>query len=156
MSMPHSSENKLRAGRVLVVDASPVSLIAMAGVLDSQGFECVCARSHAAAIKALQTEPQDVLVCDVGDDPDAALTLVDHLREQPHHESLPVVLIASAQWAGLERKAERLGAVHTLFKPIDPASLLAVVDQALWMPHLVQTHRRRGTRPAQPGWVTLE
>lgn len=156
MSMPQSPENKQRAGRVLVVDPSPVSLIAMAGVLDSQGFECVCARSHAAAIKALQTEPQDVLVCDVADNPDAALALVEHLREQPDHESLPVVLIASTEWAGLEQKTERLDAVHTLFKPIDPTSLLAVVDQALWMPHLVQTHRRRGTRPSRPGWVTLE
>jgi hypothetical protein len=30
-----------------------------------------------------------------------------------------------------------------------------VVEQLLWMPQVVASHRRRGTRPGRPGWVSL-
>lgn len=144
-----------RSGRVLVMDASPLSLIALAGVLDAEGFACICARNSDAALKAVQQESQDLLVCDVGDDAPAALQLIADIRAIETCRDMPAVLIADTQWAGLEKKSQPLGAVHCLFKPIDPSSLLAVVDQAMWMPHLVNTHRRRGSRPTRNGWVTL-
>ncbi|WP_162006714.1 response regulator [Roseimaritima sediminicola] len=144
-----------RGGRILVVDANPLSLIALAGVLDAEGFECICARSHPAALKAIESQSQDLVVCDVGDDPEAALKLIDDIHGQAAGKDLPSVLIAEARWAGLEQKAQGRTAVHCLFKPIDPASLRAVVEQALWMPHLIGTHRRRGSRPSHNGWLTL-
>ncbi|QEG42108.1 response regulator [Roseimaritima ulvae] len=144
-----------RSGRVLVVDASPLSLIALAGVLDAEGFVCTCARNPAAALKAAQQETLDLVVCDVGDDAPAALQLITDIRTMETCRDLPAVLIAESQWAGLEKKSQPLGAVHCLFKPLDPSSLLAVVDQAMWMPHLVNTHRRRGSRPTRSGWVNL-
>ena len=33
--------------------------------------------------------------------------------------------------------------------------LTAVAEQLLVMPHLTASHRRRGTRPGRPGWVSL-
>ncbi|WP_145351064.1 response regulator [Roseimaritima multifibrata] len=145
-----------RSGSVLVYDPNPLSLIAMAGVLDSEGLACHCARSADAALKGVQPPAAiDLLVVDVADDAPAALELVKQIRENPATESLPVVLIADAQWAGLEKKTAQQTAVHCLFKPIDPTALMAVVDQAMWMPHLVNQHRRRGSRPSRPGWVTL-
>lgn len=151
-----ASHDKHSSGRVLVVDPNPITLVAMAGVLDSEGFACMCARTHNAALKAVQEEPHDLVVCDVADDAQAALDLLCKLREHDGMQSLGAVLIADARWSGLESKTERLPATHCLFKPIDPKTLLAVVDQAMWMPHLVETHRRRGTRPSRPGWVTLD
>ena len=129
---------------VVVLDPSPVSLLALAGVLDSQGYSCVCARDPKAAEQALQQAQQDLLVCDVADDAPAALELLEKLRTKTNYEQLPAVLIADARWAGLEKKAEAMSqATRCLFKPIDPNSLIAVVDQLLWMPSLVSGHRRR-------------
>ncbi len=151
----HQPSRSRQTGRVLVLDSSPISLIALAGVLDAAGFECTCARTAEAAHKAITSEPQDLLVADVGDDAPAMLNLVTELRGITETQDLPAILIAGNEWAGLEKKTEPLGGVHCLFKPIDPTSLLAIVEQAMWMPHLVQTHRRRGSRPTHSGWITL-
>ena len=99
---------------------------------------------------------QDALVCDVGDDAAAALATLESMRATEGYEQLPALLIAEGRWAGLEYKTEAMSqATRCLFKPIDPNSLIAVVDQILWMPSLVAAHRRRGSSPSRPGWVTL-
>lgn len=141
---------------VLVVDPSSLSLIAMAGVLDSQNYSCICARTLDSAISAMTMGPIDLVVCDVANDAPAALEMLIALRAHKDHADLPGILIADAKWAGLEKKTELLPAVtRCLFKPIDPGSLVAVAAQLLVMPQVVASHRRRGTRPGRPGWVQL-
>ncbi len=141
---------------IVVFDPSPISLLALAGVIDSQGYACVCAREGKAAVDALSLGTQDLLVCDVANDAAAALETLDEIRSTAGYEQMPAVLIADARWAGLEKKAEAMKPpTRCLFKPIDPNSLIAVVDQVLWMPSLVAAHRRRGSSPSRPGWVTL-
>ncbi len=151
----HPTGGRKRAS-IVVLDPSPISLLALAGVLDSQGYACICARDGGAAIGALEMGPQDLLVCDVADDAAAALAILEKMRSTDGYEELPAVMLAESKWAGLERKAEGMKqATRCLFKPIDPNSLIAVVDQVLWMPSLVAAHRRRGSSPNRPGWVTL-
>jgi len=152
----HAPHGRRSSGRILVIDADPISLVALAGVLDAEHFECLCARSLDAAGKAVEAHSLDLVVCDVGQDPAAVLAWLERIRNHQAGTSLGAVLIADSRWSGLERKTERLAATHCLFKPIDPTSLLPVVEQAIWMPHLIDTHRRRGTRPSRPGWLKLD
>ncbi|TWT83902.1 Response regulator receiver domain protein [Planctomycetes bacterium CA13] len=150
-----SSPSKKQAS-IVVVDASPLSLIATAGVLHYQGYKCMCSRSAECTTQALAAETQDLIVWDVGDDAAAVLDSIAEIRQNEVFQEIPVVLLADSQWAGLEKKAEQLSApTRCLFKPIDPNSLIAVVDQLLWMPSLVSAHRKRGSKPSRPGWVTL-
>jgi CheY-like chemotaxis protein len=149
-------------GHLVVVDPSPVSLLALAGVLHSGGYEVTCARTTDAAQQALQSAC-DGLIWDVGNDAPSAWSAVEAIRKDQAHRDLPAVLLADAQWAGLEKRVEQLerdahGAgppTRCLFKPLDPKALLAVVDQVLWLPSLVANHRRRGSRPSRPGWIRL-
>ena len=141
---------------LLVVDPSPLSLITLAGIFHSQGHRCVCARTPAAALQSLEMGPLDLIVWDVGNDPALVLERLAELRCHDGHESVAAILIAESLWSGLEKKTERLAVVtRCLFKPIDPGSLLAVAEQTLLIPALVAVHRKRGTRPSRPGWVTL-
>ena len=145
-----------RGAALLVVDPSSLSLITLAGIFHSQGHRCVCARNSEAALQSLEMGPLDLIVWDVSDDPAHVLETLADLRSRDGHESVAAVLIAGSRWSGLEKKTERLTAVtRCLFKPIDPGSLLAVVEQTLLMPALVAVHRKRGTRPSRPGWLTL-
>jgi len=139
----------------LVVDASPLSLLATAGVLDAQGYQCVCARTKKAAIEALRAGVLDLIVFDVGDDAAQALDDLAEWRSLPDHGSIPAILIADAKWSGLEQKTESLPTTRCLFKPIDHQTLIAVAEGLLWLPGLVDAHRRRGSRPSRPGWVSL-
>lgn len=155
---PHTGHpsSKTKPASIVVWDPSPFSLLALAGVMDSRGYRCVCARTAESTIQALDMGPQDLIVCDVAQDAAAALDTLDQIRRLDSYRQLPAILIAESKWAGLEKKAEANPiATRCLFKPIDPNSLLAVVDQVLWMPALVTSHRRRGSRPSRPGWITL-
>lgn len=141
---------------IVVLDANSISLLTMAGMLDGQGYSCICARDGAAAISALGMGTQDLLVCDAGDDAEAAIATLEAMRATAGYEKLPAVLIADGKWAGLEKQVEPMrAATRCLFKPIDPNALLAVVEQLLWMGALVSAHRRRGARPDRSGWITL-
>lgn len=140
---------------ILVVDPSPITLIATAGALDSQGYACICARTSEAAEKGASQETLDAIILDVGDDAEAALQLVDRLRTAAGASDLPVLLIADGCWAGLQQCCEGMTGVRCLFKPIDPNALLDLVQHSLWMPQLVANHRRRGTRPSRPGWIRI-
>jgi DNA-binding NtrC family response regulator len=153
--MPEPTPPNPRA-TVLVVDASPLSLIAMAGVIDAHGHSCICARNLDQAISAMSMGLIDLVICDVGNDAPGALEMLVALRSREDQAELPAILIADQAWVGLEKKTEMLPAVtRCLFKPIDPGSLSAIAEQLLIMPHLVAGHRRRGTRPGRPGWVSL-
>ncbi|MEM9645609.1 MAG: hypothetical protein AAF989_11510 [Planctomycetota bacterium] len=140
---------------VVVIDPSPLSLLATAGVLDQQGWQCVCGRSAQMALESLSMGPQDLFVWDVGDDAVCALEGIQQVRDVKGYESVPAVFLADAKWAGLEKKVESMPATRCLFKPIDPPALIAVTEQLLWMPGLVDAHRNRGSRPTRPGWVGL-
>lgn len=150
--MPNPSQHETT---VLVVDPNPITLIATAGALDSQGYACICARTAKAAEKAAIQDPLDAVVVDVADDAEAAIVLVARLRTAVGSAQLPVLLIADSCWAGLQQRCESMPAVRCLFKPVDPNALLDLLQHSLWMPPLVANHRRRGTRPPRPGWVTL-
>ncbi|SMP62149.1 hypothetical protein SAMN06265222_107247 [Neorhodopirellula lusitana] len=100
------------------------------------------------------TEQIDLIVWDVGDQPMDVLQTLELVRQS--HPEVPAILIADAKWAGLEKKVEEASAsTPCLFKPIDPSALLAVAEPLLWMPALQTSHRKRGSRPNRPGWVTL-
>lgn len=111
-----------------------------------------------AGVRAANPVPQpecvDLIVWDVGEDANLVLQSLAQIRERL--PDLPAVLLAEPKWTGLEKKTESLrAATRCLFKPIDPASLVAVCEPLLWMPALQSIHRRRGSRPSRPGWVTL-
>ncbi|QDV63145.1 response regulator [Crateriforma conspicua] len=144
-----------RSASITVIDPSPLSLLALAGVLDAEGWKCVCGRNNDMAVAAMDMGPQDLFVFDVGDDAAAVLDTLAVIRGREEYEKVPAVLLAESQWAGLEKQIESLPVTRCLFKPIDPPSLVAVVQQLLWMPGLVEAHRRRGSRPSRPGWVNL-
>ncbi len=140
---------------VLVVDPNPISLIATAGALDSAGYACFCARTSAAALQVPNLSTLDSVVVNVGEDAEDALALIPQLRQASQSPQLPFLLLADGMWAGLERRCEVMEGVRCLFKPIDPNVLLDLVQQSLWMPHLIAGNRQRGTRPRHLGWVEL-
>ncbi|GAA5508829.1 hypothetical protein [Novipirellula caenicola] len=150
------AEASKKQASIVVVDPSPLSLIATAGVMHSRGYQCICARTADSAIEALKMGNQDLVLWDVADDAAAVLESIESMRQIPGYDALSVVMIAENRWAGLEKKAEAMKVpTRCLFKPIDPNALLAVVDHLLWMPSLIAAHRRRGSKPSRLGWITL-
>lgn len=142
---------------ILVVDASPIGVTATAGVLDTQGYDCYCARTAGAAGKAVDSTTIDLMVWDVGDDAMQAIEQIQDLREQYAKQlaDVPVILIADGCWAGLEQRLDSVAPARCLFKPLDPNTLIDLVQQALWVPHIIRGHHMGGKKANRPGWVSL-
>jgi len=138
---------------ILVVDPSPISLTAVAGVLDTQGYECYCARTADAAQKAVKTTAIDLIVWDVGNDAAVAITEMQALRSGL--ADVPIIVLAESCWAGLETRLDLIAPSRCLFKPLDPATLIDLVQQSLWVPHVLRGHHLTRQRTERPGWITL-
>lgn len=123
---------------ILVIDHDPLLLTGIAAVLDMQGYECHIARDPEAAIKAARTLDLDMIVCDVNLGGYSGLALCRELREEHGQADVPVMFTSQNQLPDvIHRTFDQTGAYY-LRKPFEPSVLIELVNQALWMPHLVQ------------------
>lgn len=128
---------------LLLVESDPLLLTGMAAVLDKQGYECHLARDPEAAVKAARALDLDLIVCDVNVDGYSGLALCRELREEHGQADVPVMFTSEQQLPDvIHRTFDQTGAYY-LRKPFEPALLIELVNQALWMPHLVQTRVER-------------
>ena len=124
---------------ILVIDEDAITMTAIAAVLDMSGYECHCARDWEAAMKAARTLSLDLIVCDIDLDHDRGVALCADLRDIETTRGIPFVLLSSDAAPNTERIAHAAGAAFVLRKPYEPDMLIELVDNALWMPHLVNT-----------------
>lgn len=129
---------------LLIIDDDPLTLTAIAAVLDMNDYECHCARDAEAAIKAAKSLPLDLIISDIDLENDNGFELCQRLRSLPGLESVPLLFLSGAQMPDAVRRARDAGGTYYLAKPFDPHVLIDLVDRTLWLPHLVHTRMRRG------------
>ncbi len=121
--------------RVLLVEDNEDTGAAMSMLLEHYGYEVLWTRSVGAALSLMQRVRQgevaeaDVVVLDLMlPDGSGADMIVGLMRGGP----VPPVIVhsAAAEWVILD-EARRLGAAATLRKPIDAATLLHAIEEAV-------------------------
>jgi len=115
-----------RRVRVLVVEDDADTGSALRQLLDEAGFDVRGADSVAAATRAFEERPADILMTDVGLPDGSGLDLLAALR--PMHPALRAVVLSGY---GMERDVERsraLGFAEHFAKPVNPSRLLAALD----------------------------
>jgi CheY-like chemotaxis protein len=128
---------------ILVIDADPLSLTATSALLYSAQYEVHCAATRDAALAAARNLELDLVVCDLDIGGIDGHTIVEEIRQIPDRNDVPVMYASSIQQPEVIRKSTDSGAVYHIRKPFDPQVVLELVDKALWMPHLIQTHISR-------------
>ncbi len=139
---------------ILIIDSDPITLTGVAAVLHTAGYECLCARGEEAAMKAVQTNALDLIICDVNLAGANGVELCRELRRMPGGMEVPVMFISSVQIPDIVRRSHDAGGAYFLRKPFDPEVLIELVGKALWMPHLVQSHLNRLKESALPSQPT--
>ncbi|MFT5302615.1 MAG: response regulator RpfG family c-di-GMP phosphodiesterase [Mariniblastus sp.] len=130
---------------ILVVDSCTDSLLSIATTLIGNGHDVKTALSFDGAIEIAGQITLDLLITEsklalqTGDE------LIDQIRQLPEHLDLPVMFVTAHQSPDVIRRAHDSGAAFHLKKPIDPMLLRELVDNALWMPHLVKSHTEQKT-----------
>ncbi|HYH84398.1 MAG TPA: ATP-binding protein [Pyrinomonadaceae bacterium] len=115
--------------RVLVVDDEPDTLDLLRVVLERGGARVVAVGSASDAWGALEEGLPDLLLCDIGMAGEDGYQLIRRVRERERGALVPAIALTA--YAGDADRARSLEAGFQLHvpKPIDPASLVAIVAE---------------------------
>jgi CheY-like chemotaxis protein len=134
---------------ILVIDPCGLDLTATASVLNDHGYDVHCAQDRSAALKAAQSLPLDLVICDLAINREQGQCLVEEIRQLPNCVDVPTMFISENQAPDIIRRTDDVGSSYHIRKPFESDVLLELVDKAMWMPHLVNNHLKKG-RVNQP------
>ncbi len=142
LSTPASANTAAPAsfqGRVLVVEDDRALLELYADVLMDKGFDVTLACDGAAAVRALQSAPFDVVLTDVVMPGGGGVDVLRAVRERDL--DVPVVLVTGSPSVETAVQALELGALHYLLKPVAAAELVRSVAHAAQLRRLAVVKR---------------
>ena len=118
--------------RALVVDDSPPMRKSIMQALQRMaGLVCDEAQDGADGIKKLNQERYDIVLTDINMPVLDGLKLVHHIRRDPLHRELPVVVITTEAADTDRARALALGANAYLVKPVQAHRILQTVRELL-------------------------
>jgi two-component system chemotaxis response regulator CheY len=120
-------------GRVLVVDDEPSVRTVVRLILEKAGYEVLEAENGEAAIKALTTGENrlvlDVVICDIRMPKINGVQAIEYFqREYPH---VPVIVLTAYPETRMAVSFMRNGVSDYLIKPVDAPKLRAAVEKAM-------------------------
>jgi two-component system NtrC family response regulator/two-component system response regulator HydG len=115
--------------RILVVDDEPNARHALRTILGEEGFAVAEASDGVEAFAILQEQGADVVLADIRMPRMDGVTLVRRARE----EGIPASFVMMTAFASIETAVEamRAGAENFLVKPLEPTTVLVVLDKVL-------------------------
>ena len=114
--------------RMLVVDDSESDRYLEHTILEDAGHEVLFAKDGADALRIFHSQEIDVVMTDLHMPQVDGLELIRQIREED--PDTPIVAI-SGIGSEILQKAMDLGAIASLYKPVDPEKLLEAVSLAL-------------------------
>jgi CheY-like chemotaxis protein len=123
------------AMRILVVDDSPVTRIALRGMLEEAGFTVVDAEDGDEGLRKFRSAGAVLVLCDLFMPGCDGFEVIRTLRRE-----FPYVKIIAMSGGSSDNKmdvlpmAQRLGADEVLYKPFGPIALLATIKEVLQKP----------------------
>ena len=138
-----------------IVDDDPDILALLRSVLEKAGHTVVSSDSSQQALKEIPGVRPDCVITDLMMPVMDGFELCRELRRRPEIESMKIIVLSAKSYDFDRRRARELGADGYIVKPINPATLLASIDEFV-SKHMVVTYWGvRGTLPV-PGPSTLK
>lgn len=128
---------------VMVVDGDPTSRATIEAILNANGFDVFTAGDLHSAVAVANRKPLDLVICELLLEPDDGPQIMRTIRKCPGRDDVPVVFTSAGQQFDVIRRVHDFGAAFHMRKPVAAKVLLELVDQALWMPHLIHNHLRQ-------------
>jgi CheY-like chemotaxis protein/CHASE3 domain sensor protein len=126
--MIHDSDDTLKGRKVLLVDDDLRNTFALSKILKQHGLEVVMADNGQMALDQLDSEPGIELVI-----MDIMMPIMDgyeamiRIRENPEHQTLPIIALTAKAMTGDREKCIEGGANDYMTKPVDTDSLLSLI-----------------------------
>lgn len=138
--------NSLDKPVVLVIDPDPVTITAIAAMLDSAQFRVYCASNRDAALKGARQLALDLIICDEEIDDTRGESLISELRQIPDRFDVPIMYMSHRQLPDIISRNGESGASYHIRKPLEPGRLLESIDKALFELPLINNQLRAQLR----------
>jgi putative two-component system response regulator len=133
--------------RILIVDDLPIIRLSLQRILTKAGYHCRDAEDVPHALRALEEEPADLVLCDIQMPGASGLDLVKAL--QPQIPEISVLMVSSMEDAETAIECLQQGAFGYVLKPFQPREILVQVNAALRRRMLEIAFRDREAQLAQ-------
>jgi two-component system chemotaxis response regulator CheY len=133
--MPESpaahSEDGPMAKRILTIDDSKTIRDMLRMTLVSAGFEVIQAVDGQDGVEVMDREKVDLVITDINMPRMNGYEVVRHLRGNPTHKSLPILVLTTESDSDKKNLAREAGATGWMVKPFDPDRLLETVRKVI-------------------------
>jgi two-component system, cell cycle response regulator len=118
--------------RILVVDDRPINLSLIRNILEPLGYSLITAATVADGLRLARESRPDAIVSDVQIGDHTGFDFLKAAKADPALRNIPFILNTSTQCNEAARsRGLSLGAARFLFRPIDPAVLVAEIEACL-------------------------
>lgn len=117
--------------KLLLVDDDPNLILLVKDYLEFKGYEVITANHGSEAMKILEREIPDLIICDVMMPEMDGYTFVREIRQNPNLEWLPIIFLSAKGQSQDRIKGLNQGADVYLIKPFEPEELVAQVQSIL-------------------------
>lgn len=112
---------------VLAVDNSATSRREIFESLSSEGFDVIQAENGREGLAALSRGEIDVVVSDIDLPQMDGFAFVRHMRGDPRHAHLPILILTRETNRALRTEGKVAGANAWMLKPVDPKRLVETI-----------------------------
>jgi class 3 adenylate cyclase/CheY-like chemotaxis protein len=119
------------SGSVLVVDDVEANRDLLSRRLQRQGHHVTIAENGQQALKLLETQTFDLILCDIMMPVMNGYQVLEHLKADPALRHIPVIMVSALDDIDSVVRCIELGAEDYLFKPFNPILLKARVGACL-------------------------
>jgi two-component system, sensor histidine kinase and response regulator len=116
---------------ILVVDDNPAMNTAICDILDLNHYRVFSAQNGQQALKLLQQERPDAIICDIIMPQLDGFGLLRHTRADKRLRTIPFIFLTARFSAEDKRKAKSIGIEDYLVKPVDPEDLILAIENVL-------------------------
>lgn len=119
--------------RLLLIDDDPNLILLVKDYLEFRGYEVITAENgrEALQILGLETPHIDMIICDVMMPEMDGYALVQHVRQDPRTNWIPVLFLSAKGQSQDRVKGLNTGADVYMVKPFEPEELVAQVESSL-------------------------
>ena len=118
-------------GKILIVEDDTDQLVSMAALLRTEGYEVLAAGEGLTAIREATNESPDLIVLDLGLPAGDGFWVLKQLKSTWSLAQIPVIVVTARDTELTRQQAFEAGADGFGLKPVEPAVLLASIDQLL-------------------------
>lgn len=117
--------------KLLLIDDDPNLILLVKDYLEFNGYQVLTANQGREAIKILEQNTPDLIICDVMMPEMDGYTFVQEIRENPRLEWLPIIFLSAKGHSKDRIKGLSQGADVYMVKPFEPDELVAQVQSTL-------------------------